>query len=150
MRTYLKKKNSLPNGALCYLRGGGGAIIVSCLMTQYKINVTGLVDEAHVQTFYNNLIFIPTFALFYCARTFFAYHQVPSWIKKAICAFASSAFTVMLTESVFRALLRPVYTKLQPVIHSFPACVVWVLATYLAASTFALCLKHLPFIKKLL
>ena len=119
-------------------------------MTQYKINVTLLSDEAHAQTFYNNLIFIPTFALFYCARTFFAYHQVPTAIKKTIYVFGSTAFAIMLTEGRFRALLRPIYTGLQPVIHSFPACVVWVLAVYLTASVFALCLKHLPFIKKLL
>ena len=129
---------------------GGGAIIVSCLMTQYKINVTGLVDEAHNQTFYNNLIFIPTFALFYSARTFFAHHRVAPCIKKAILVFGSCAFGIMLTESVFRNLLRPIYKGLQPAIHSFPACAVWVLATYLCASVFALCLKRLPFVKKLL
>ena len=75
-------------------------MIITCLMTQYKINITGVAHEDAVETFYNNLNAIPTFAVFYTARWFFSRRSIPAAVERVIIYLGSCAFGIMLCEEV--------------------------------------------------
>lgn len=54
--------------AILYMVLGFMAIVISCFMTKYMTNITGKTGEGDAQTFYGNLICIPTYVIFYLAR----------------------------------------------------------------------------------
>lgn len=126
------------------------AIIITCLITQYKINVTGCLKESDVQTFYNNLVWLPTCALFYSARYILSKHHPARWLESIILMCGSTAFGIMLLEKILREQLVFIYNILFPMLHSLPACIIWVLAVYLCGMVITLCLQQIPGLKKLI
>lgn len=137
-------------GSVRWICAGFIAIIITCLMTHYKIQVTGLSSEGVAQTFYNNLICIPTFAIFYCTRWFFLNHQITGAIQKAIQSLGSCAFGIMLCEEALRSDLDFIYKALAPKLHRLPACLIWVLAVYSCGYAITLCMKRIPGLKKII
>ena len=146
----LKEHEITKTGAVKWLGAGLIALVLSCLMTYYKIALTGLSKEGEAQTFYNSLICIPTFAVFYSIRLFFQKHQVTASLKKVILSFGQCAFGIMLCEQALRNSLVFVYKALVPFIHSLPACVIWVLAVYFSGYVITLCLKRIPGLKSII
>lgn len=146
----MEEREFTNSGALWWVSFGFLAIVLSCFMTHYKIAVTGLSDDAHAQTFYNNLICIPTFAFFYCTRLYFQTHRVSDFTRKIILSFGRCAFGTMLCEQALRRVLEIIYLRLVPIIHELPACIVWILAVYLCGYVITLCLKGIPGIRKIL
>ena len=126
------------------------AIVITCAITQYKIDVTGLSDESNAQTFYNNLICIPTFGIFYAVRYWFIHHKTAERADKIICMFGGAAFGIMLLEKILREELVFIYTALFPVFRSLGSCIIWVLAVYLCGFVITICLKKIPGLKKLI
>ena len=133
-----------------WLIAGLVAIIITCLMTQYKINITGQSDEGHAQTFYNNLVSIPTFALFFTARYIFINYHPEMWLAKAIMVGGKASFGIMLLESALRTQLSFIYTDLFPKLHSLPSCLIWVSSVWLVGLLITLCLQKIPGIKRLI
>ena len=146
----LEKKDLTKKNALKWLGAGFIAIVISCLMTHYMITLTGRMNEGDAQTFYDNLISIPTFAVFYFLRYFLQKHKATGDLKKVILSFGKCAFGIMLCEKALRDYLVIIYDSLEPKISKLPACFVWVLAVYLSGYIITLILKRIPGIKKLI
>lgn len=126
------------------------AIIISCLMTQYKINITGQTAEANAQTFYNNLIVIPTFAVFYTTRLYFSRRSVSDNIKKIIIIFGNSAFGIMLCENALRIKLDFLYHSIYSRIPSLLSCFIWITVVYLSGFLITRLFKMVPCLKELI
>ncbi len=146
----LKKEELTAKKMYGWLGAGLVTFVIACLMTQYKINITGLSDEYNAQTFYNNLISIPTFAMFYAVRYVFANHQPTKLLEKIITICGEAAFGIMLFEQILRTELSFVYTSLFPVLQSLPSCIIWISSVYLCGLMITLCLKKIPGIKILI
>lgn len=146
----LTNKEITKKGAAKWLGIGLIAIVTTCFMTCYHITVTGVCRETATQTFYNNLICLPTFATFYSMRLLFQEYHFSDNIKKIILSFGQCAFGIMLCEEILRRVMNFVYEALVPIIHGFPACIVWVLAVYLSGYVITLCLKRIPGLRSLI
>ena len=126
------------------------ALILTCLMTQYKISITGLTGQTDAQTFYDNLIAIPTFAIFYTVRLFFRRRRIPAAGQKVILLLGRSAFGIMLLENALRIQLAPLLIHLQKRMPAMPACLIWVAAIYLTGLLMTAVLRQIPGIRKLI
>jgi len=126
------------------------SIVISCLMTQLQINIIGKGTEGATQQFYNVLIAIPAFAIFYVARTFFSKIKIRSIIKKIIMLLGSVSFGVMLIENILRKELKFIVEELNDKIPDFSACVIWVMVVWICGVLISLILKQIPMLKKLL
>ena len=136
--------------ALIWLGIGLATVVFTCLMTQYKINVTGLAGEEYSQSFYYKLIFLPTIAIFYTTRYLFLKHPPKRWLCKTFTVMGSTAFGIMLMEAPLRQHLVPICIALQPVIGAMPACFVYVAAVCVCGGVITLLLKLIPGMKKLI
>lgn len=126
------------------------SVVISCLMTQLQINIIGKGTEGATQQFYNVLIAIPAFAIFYVARTFFSKIKIRSIIKKLIMLLGSVSFGVMLIENILRKELKFIVEELNDKIPDFSACVIWVMVVWICGVLISLILKQIPMLKKLL
>lgn len=135
-----------------YAVAGFIAIIISCFMTKFMTNITGMIGEGEAQTFYNNLIYVPSFAIFYLVRYLSVHYEkyLNDKVKKIICVFGGAVFGVMLTENLWRERLEIVFYFLKPYCKIFPSCIIWVLLTWICASATILVLKKIPLVRKLL
>lgn len=136
--------------AMKWLGVGLVAIVITCFITHYKIVLTGLSYESEAQTFYNNLICLPTFAVFYSTRLLFQEHYFPDSVKRILLSFGQCTFGIMLLEEALREELLFIYNSLVPTIHTLPACIVWVLEVYLTGYIVTLGLKKIPGIRSLI
>ena len=146
----LKKEEIISKKMIGWLIAGLIAIILTCIMTQYKINITGQSDGGYAETFYNNLVSIPTFALFYAARYICINYHPVKWLAKVIKVCGKASFGIMLLEEALRTQLSFIYSNLLPILHSLPACLIWILSVYLCGLLITLCLKKIPYIKRLI
>ena len=96
------------------------------------------------------LIFLPTLAIYVAARQLFAGRTVPRWLRRSLETLGSCVFGTYLLESVLRHALQGVYLRLQPVIHTLPACFCWVFAVVAAGMAITWALRQVPGLKKLL
>lgn len=124
------------------------AIAVSCLMTNYKCSLCNTWEEDTCQTFFNNLIFIPTISLFYTVKYIFLKNKIHSKIYKAIEIIGSATFGLYLFEKVFRQETTIVYLALWKHIHPIPASFIWVLVEFIGGCCIILILKKIPIIKR--
>ena len=137
--------------ALRWAGAGLLAMIVTCLMTQYRINITGVTDENAAETFYNNLIAVPTFAVFYNTRLFFRRRTITAAVEKVIIFLGRSAFGIMLCEYALRIQLEPYYYYyFRPFFPRMLACLGWVALIYLVGLVITTVLKMIPGIRKLI
>ena len=148
--SYLKDDALNRKHALVWAGAGIVALIISCLVTQYKINATGLTGQSDAQTFYDNLIAIPTFAIFYNIRLFFCNRTIPAAVQNVIFLAGRSAFGIMLLENALRIQLAPLLIHLQLMMPALSACLVWVAAIYLTGLLITAVLIRIPGIKKLI
>ncbi len=148
--SYLKDDALNRKHALAWTGAGILAIILSCLMTQYKINITGLTGQNDAQTFYDNLIAIPSFAIFYTVRLFFCHRTIPPAVQKVIFFAGRSAFGIILLENALRIQLSPLLIHLQQMMPALPACLIWVAALYLTGLLITAVLNRIPGIRKLI
>ena len=96
------------------------------------------------------LIFLPTLAIYVAARQLFQGRTVPLWLRRTLETLGSCVFGTYLLESVLRHALQGVYLRLQPVIHTLPACLCWVCAVVAAGMAVTWVLRQVPGLKKLL
>lgn len=148
---YLKDEELNRKHALAWAGAGFLAVIITCLITQYKINLTGVTDGPAAETFYNNLIAIPTFAVFYNVRLFFCRRSIPAATEKIILVLGRSAFGIMLCEHALRIQLEPYYYYyFKPFLPRMLACLGWVAFIYLSGLLITTVLKTIPGIRKLI
>lgn len=135
-----------------YIASGFMAIIISCFMTKFMTNITGMIGESEAQTFYNNLIMIPSFSIFYSVRYLSIKYEkyLSQGVKNIIYTLGSAVFGVMLTENLWRERLEVVFYFLKPYCKIFPSCIIWVLITWICASVTILLIKKIPFVRRVL
>ncbi len=140
MEHVLEKEQYNRKNALTAISFSCLAIILCCLMTWYH---TYLFGEAS-QRFHNALIAIPTLTAFYCAKLLFMKKNIPAGIQKAIQFVGGTTFGIFLLETMLRERTMIVFEKLQPIIHTMPACLVWVFAACAVGVLITAVLKRLP------
>ena len=147
---YLKEDELSGKQAFAWTCAGICAMIITCLMTQYKINITGVAHEDAVETFYNNLNAIPTFAVFYTARWFFSRRSIPAAVERVIIYLGSCAFGIMLCEEALGIQLDPLYYYIKPFFPRMITCLIWLTVKYLTGLLVTTVLKWIPGIRKLI
>lgn len=126
------------------------AIFISCFMTYYKAQVTGICIEKESQSFHNVLINIPTFTAYYCAKYFFIKNNLNETIKRIILYLGGFVFGVMLLENILRYELILVFNFLSQYLGSIFSCLVYVIAVFLCGSIITFALKLIPGIRKII
>ena len=114
------KKNFLLLLALSFV-----AIAICCVMTQYRCTLIDEWQESSCQTFFNTLIFIPTLTVYYGANMYFFKYRPHPWIAQAIFVVGQTTFGIYLFEDIWRNETQFVFTFLKPIIHTLPACWIW-------------------------
>lgn len=125
-------------------------IFISCLMTYYKAQVTGICIEKESQLFHNVLISVPTFTAYYCSKYFFIKVNVKDSVKKIILYFGSLTFGIMLLENILRDELIFVFNFLSPYLGSLLSCCIFVTTVFLCGTIVTSALKLMPGIKKII
>ncbi len=146
----LEDREITGRGALRWLGAGLLGLAAVGLMTVYKIRLTGDASEANAQTFYETLLCLPVFAIFYTARFLSLHLRAPGWLRRVILTLGGCAFGIMLWEGILRYELDFVYLRLAEHIPGFLACLAWVAAVYLCGAAITLVLKRVPGINRLL
>lgn len=129
-------------------------IVVTCLMTYYKIKVTGVCDENKSQTFYSCFAMVNVTTIYISAKYFFTTHSLPSLVKKVIDSLGGASFGIYLVHLLFLNLF-PVAPRLWNVLEkvlgtnsmlsAFIICFTVMAMSYVAT----LILKKLPVFRKL-
>lgn len=96
-------------------------------------------------------LFASVYALvvFVVVRYFFHRWSIPQKLEKLICFAGAGAFGTYLVEAQLREAFYPVYVKLGPVIHAYPAAFVWVIVCMLTGIVLFNLIKRIPWIGKL-
>ncbi len=124
------------------------AIGICCYMTVYRADITGICTENDSQQFHESLIAIPTYTIYFCIKMLFMKVQIPEKIQRSIQIVGGATFGVYLLEGILRNETRPVFTFLQPYIHTMPACLIWILVAFALGFVIVLLLKQIPGLKK--
>lgn len=122
-------------------------ITLSCLMTQFKADLTGELSETKSQTFYSALIAIPTFTLYYLSKMVFMKAKINAWVLKWIQFVGSATFGVYLLGSMLLQRMEFVFYALAPVIRTMPACLIYVFACLAVGVAIVAILKKIPIIR---
>lgn len=125
-------------------------IVICCFMTQYKAALTGELSESTSQTFYSVLIAIPAYTLYFCTKLIFTKKKLDNRIANFIKCAGGTTFGIYLLESILRQKLHFIFDQLQPIIHTFPACILYVLIVLIAGGIITFVLKRIPLFNKLL
>ena len=126
------------------------AIIISCLMTQYKCTMFDEWTEGTCETFFDTLIFLPAFTVFYIVKMWFISFKLNNKVFKVITTLGGTTFGIYLIEQICRLETRQIFIWLRPYIHTLPACWIWILSACIFGAVITLILKQIPGIKKFL
>ncbi len=126
------------------------AIAICSFMTHYQCTLSGDWTEDHCQTFYNTLIFLPTITIFFAAKMWFMKHNPSCRVHKFITAAGGTTFGIFLIEAICRNETMPIFIWLNPLLHSLPACWIWIFTACICGGIFIWGLKHIPGISKFL
>lgn len=128
---YYTRKNFMILSAGSFL-----CIVISCLMTQYSADLTGVMTEATSQLFHGSLIALPAMTTYYGAKLFFMKVNVGDRLKRIIQFAGSTTMEIFLVERILMERLQFVFDDLQPILHIFPACIVYLLVCMLVGIIF--------------
>ena len=124
-------------------------ILITCIMTQYKINITGICNENESQTFHSCLISIPTVSVYCGVKYLFMKIKMNSVTCKIISELASVTLGVYLLEEMIRDrtsfILGFLYHRMH--LRTLPSCIVYVLAVFVICGAITYLLKRIPVIK---
>ncbi|MCI8294941.1 MAG: acyltransferase family protein [Lachnospiraceae bacterium] len=126
---------------------GIGAILLSCYVTHYYIQVTG---DGNPQKFHNCLIAIPTIAVYITIKYIFLKISLKDRIQQLIQVVGSTTFGIYLLENWYRGWTRWIYEFLLPYIGSFLACFFWILAACVVGGFATAVLKKIPVIGQII
>lgn len=124
---------------------GVAAVVVTCFVTHYSWKLTG-----KYTAFHNNLISIPTFALYISVKYVFKTKNISAKAKSIITLLSGTTFGIYLLERMLRDQTIFVFYFLQPFIHTLPACIIWIFVACSIGCLVTMVLKKAPVIKELL
>ncbi len=122
------------------------AIGICCFMTWYWAGVTG--DDGPSEVFHNMLIAVPTYTVYFCAKLWFKNRKVPQKAGQFLQLAGGTTFGIFLLEGILRPETKPIFTFLEPYIHTMPACLIWILVAVNVGFGVTLLLKLIPGVKK--
>lgn len=126
------------------------SIMICCLMTHYKIIVSGDCSESTSQIFHKSLIVIPCITIYLCCKYYFAHRSIPAFIQRIILFFGRTTFGVYLLERILRQSTTAIFDISKPYIHTFPACILWIFCACLIGSVITFLLQKIPIVKNFL
>jgi len=126
------------------------AITVTALMTYYRYKLYGQEPGELSQLFHNCFIAIPAFTMFFAAKRFFMKRRVSPRVGRAVVFLGGTTFGVFLLEGMLRRETFFIFSYLEPRIHVFPACVVWIVSACVLGSLLTALLKLIPGLRKVL
>ena len=123
---------------------------VSALLTAVSMYVNYMFLEPDSYIPYGYL-FAPVYALviFVVVRYFCHRWSIPKKLERLICFAGAGVFGTYLVETQLREAFYPLYIKLAPVIHAYPAAFVWVIVCMLTGILLFNLMKRIPWIGKL-
>lgn len=124
------------------------AIVICCIMTQYRCSLLVMWNESNCQMFFNTLIFLPTVTVYYAARFWFLRHDLSSKTKKVITTLSGTTFGLYLIEGICRCETEQVYTCLARHMNSLFACWIWIAVACCLGMTTTYLLKKIPGVRR--
>ena len=105
-------------------------------------------NDAQGEMFYAGLLFVPSAAVYYCARLIFRKVGEGSFVSRAVLLLGSVSFGVMLLEHFIRSETGFVLDALCAVLPRFSSAVIWTVLVYLIGGAAVWLLKRIPFVNK--
>lgn len=138
------KKEDFTLKKLLILSGMSVAVITVCgLLTNYKCTLTGEWGDVPSQTFFKTLIFIPSITVYYGVKMWFMNHELNGKLCDIIAEMGKATFGIFLFEQICRHETKFVFYLLEPYIHTFPACCIWILVACICGMTVVLGVRKL-------
>ena len=125
-------------------------IIACCLITQYKCSLFNDWSESSSQTFFNSLIFIPSFTVFYTVKIWFTKHPPSIMLSQIINHVGGTVFGIYLFEQIYRNETKDVFYFLKPYIGTLLSCWIWILSACLIGIIVTSILQKIPGINRFL
>lgn len=125
-------------------------IVISGIMTMYKADVTGVLNEENSQSFHSCLIAIPTLTVYITCKFGLLKKQIPQIFQKIIRTVGATTFGIFLMEKILRFYLGYICYETEVYIGKFMACNLWVLTCVFIGFCFTYILKKIPLIRKFL
>lgn len=130
-------------------------IMISALMTYYKINVTGLCNDSDSQTFHYSFAIVNCITVMITARYFFEHIKVRQCIQKVITYVGSCTFGIYLMHIIILNKWK-FFQNIWEVLHSLPVhinnmLVAWIvcLIVMLICLIITGVMKKIPLLRKL-
>lgn len=124
------------------------AIVICCILSQYRSTLLDVWDEENCQTFFNTLIFIPTITVYYAAKMWFMYHGISPKIRCVLSTLGDTTFGLYLIEYLCRFETKPIFNILKPIVHTLPACWIWISVACALGMTITYLVKKIPGMNK--
>ena len=124
--------------------------VISTLLTAVSMYVNYKSLDTSSFIAYGQL-FAPVYALviFVAVRNLCHRWSMPQKLESLICFAGAGVFGTYLVEAQLRDVFYPVYVKLGPVVHAYPAAFAWVIVCMLAGILLFNVIKRIPWIGKL-
>lgn len=122
-------------------------ILVTCIITHFKliVNCAGTVENSEL--FFNNFIAIPTVTMYYLIKQF-AKRITNTKLQFVITLMGSAVFGVYLIEKFIRSFTYGIYAFSFPIVGSFMAALLWSAAVWVIGLVIVIIVKNIPIIKK--
>lgn len=122
--------------------------VLSCLMTYHKCIYINEWKTSSCQTFFNTFSFMPAFAAFFTAKYFFMKHKPGKRLSKVLKTLSSLTLGIFILEWICRRETEFIYKALEPHIHSFPACLIWIFCACVAGGVVVFIIKKIPVLRR--
>lgn len=110
------------------------ATILTMLITDYRLRLTGETSADKVETFYFSLLAFEVIFIFLLVRKLFENRTLPDPVQKLVIMLGDSVFGIYLLEGIIRECLFGVLESLKANITPFPAVWIFVLIVFAACS----------------
>ena len=126
------------------------SVAVCCAVTHMKCALLDDWSEKTAQSLFNNVVYMPACTAFYGIKALFIKRNIGERLKKVITTLGGATFGLYLIEQICRHETEPVFTALEPVIHTVPACMIWILTACAMGIVITLLIKKIPRVGKYL
>ncbi len=123
---------------------------ICCYMTMYQAELAGECNESVSQVFHNSLIAVPAYTLYFSGKLLFMKWKCPQWLQSAICLVGGTTFGIYLLEGILRQATQLIFDRLEPMVKTLPACMIWIFAAFIMGFVITLILKRIPIIRRFL
>ena len=130
---YLGNKLKNVTGKMCIYSGllALASVAVTMYMTDYRISLTGELDESSVGFFYGSMRSLQVIFVFLIIRKLFENRKMPAKLEKVIVNMGGCVFGIYLIEDIFRDGFYFIYEAMRTGITGFIAIRIYVVFIFL-------------------